>query len=198
MAQNETTYTATIDVKTEGAKNIELLNKTINTSIGEFDNLNEAIGKTQDTLGKIDPKSKEFKELSKELQGLKDDLKDTEVQSLRFTEALGAQPGVMGLVGQSLEGLRGTMKVFMANPIIAVVAAIAGAFLLMKESLGKTTEGQETLNKISAAFGKIAGPIFALIEKVALPIFEGFAKVIEKVASGIGRFVKWLGISEKR
>ena len=198
MAQNETTYTATIDVKTEGAKNIELLNKTINTSIGEFDNLNEAIGKTQDTLGKIDPKSKEFKELSKELQGLKDDLKDTEVQSLRFTEALGAQPGVMGLVGQSLEGLRGTMKVFMANPIIAVVAAIAGAFLLMKESLGKTTEGQETLNKISAAFGKIAGPIFALIEKVALPIFEGFAKVIEKVASGIGRFVKWLGISEKK
>ena len=62
MAENTTTYKAVIDVETEGAKNIDLLNKTISTSIGEFDNLNEAIGKTQDTLGKIDPKSKEFKQ----------------------------------------------------------------------------------------------------------------------------------------
>tara|TARA_R110000803_G_scaffold84955_1_gene151242 strand:+ start:19001 stop:20689 length:1689 start_codon:yes stop_codon:yes gene_type:complete len=198
MADNTTTYKAVIDVETQGAKNIDLLNKTISTSIGEFDNLNEAIGKTQDTLGKIDPKSKEFKELSKELEGLKDTLKDTEIQSVRFTEALGAQPGVIGLVGQSMEGLRGTLKVFMANPIIAVVTLIAGAFLAMRESLSKTTEGQETLNKISAAFGKIAGPIFALIEKIALPIFESFAMVIEKVAAGINRFAKFLGISEEK
>ena len=149
MAENTVTYKAVIDVETEGAKNVDLLNKTISTSIGEFDNLNEAISKTQDTLGKIDPKSKEFKELSKELSNLKDDLADTEIASVRFTEALGAQPGVIGLVGQSMEGLRGTLKVFMANPIIAVVTAIAGAFLLMRESLTKTSEGQETLNRIS-------------------------------------------------
>ena len=90
MAENTVTYKAVIDVETEGAKNIDLLNKTISTSIGEFDNLNEAISKTQDTLGKIDPKSKEFKELSKELSNLKDDLADTEIASVRFTEALGA------------------------------------------------------------------------------------------------------------
>ena len=104
MADNTTTYKAVIDVETEGAANIDLLNKTISTSIGEFDNLNEAISKTQDTLGKIDPKSKEFKQLSGELSDLKDNLRDTEAQSLRFTEALAQQPGVMGLVGQSLEG----------------------------------------------------------------------------------------------
>jgi len=86
----------------------------------------------------------------------------------------------------------------MANPIIAVVTAIAGAFIAMRESLTKTAEGQQTLNRISEAFAKIAGPIFALIEKVALPIFEGFAKVIEKVASGINRFAKFLGISSEK
>jgi len=198
MADNTTTYKAVIDVETEGAANIDLLNKTISTSIGEFDNLNEAISKTQDTLGKIDPKSKEFKQLSGELSDLKDNLRDTEAQSLRFTEALAQQPGVMGLVGQSLEGLRGTLRVFMANPIIAVVTAIAGAFLLMRESLSKTSEGQETLNRIGAAFGKIMGPVFALIEKVALPLFEGFALVLEKVASGFNRFAKFLGISSEK
>ena len=196
MSENTVTYNAVINVEVEGGKNVDLLNKTISTSIGEFDNLNEAISKTQDTLGKIDPKSKEFKELSKELSNLKDDLADTEIASVRFTEALAAQPGVIGFVGQSMEGLRGTLKVFMANPIIAVVTAIAGAFLLMRESLSKTTEGQETLNRISEAFGKILGPVFAVIEKVALPIFEKFADLLVLVGNGFSRFAKFLGISE--
>ena len=199
MADNQKTYKATIDVETkDAAKNIDLLNKTVSTSLGEFDNLNEAISKTQDTLGKIDPKSAEFKQLSQELSDLKDNLRDTEAQSLRFTEALAQQPGVMGLVGQSLEGLRGTFRLFMANPIIAVVAGIAGAFLALRESLTKTTEGQETLNRISAAFGKILGPVFAVIERVALPIFEKFAELLELVANGFNRFARFLGISSEK
>jgi predicted nucleic acid-binding Zn-ribbon protein len=119
-----------IDADTKGAeKNVDSFTNKVKTSTGEFENLNEAIGKTQDALGTMKINSKEFKEASKELQTLKDRLKDTENNSLRFTEALGKQPGVIGLVGQSLEGLRGTMKVFMANPIIAVVAGISAAFL---------------------------------------------------------------------
>ena len=156
MAENTKTYTTIIDVDTkDAAKNIDLLNKTVSTSLGEFDNLNEAISKTQDTLGKLDPKSDEFKELSKELQGLKDNLRDTEIQSLRFTEALAAQPGVVGLVGQSLEGLRNTFRIFMANPIIAVLAGITGGLLALRESLTRTEEGQEKLNKITDGFTKI-------------------------------------------
>jgi colicin import membrane protein len=199
MAETTKTYTANVEVNTsDAAKNIDLLNKKISTSIGDFDNLNEAISKTQDTLGKIDPKSKEFKELSQELAGLKDRLRETESQSLRFTEALAQQPGVIGLVGQSVEGLRGTLKIFMANPIIAVLTAIAGAFLLLKESLSKTSEGQETLNRISGAFGKIIGPLMAIIEKVALPIFEKFADLLSLVAEGFSRFAKFLGVSESK
>lgn len=199
MADNQKTYKATIDVDTKSAsKNMDLLEKTVSTSLGEFDNLNEAISKTQDTLGKLDPNSKAFKELSGELQNLKDDLLDTEIQSSRFTEALAEQPGVMGLVGQSLEGLRGTMKVFMANPIIAVVSLIAGAFLTMRESLTKTTEGQETLNRISAAFGKIMGPVFALIETIALPIFNALATVIEKAANAFNRAARFFGVSQEK
>jgi hypothetical protein len=199
MAENTKTYTANVEVETkDAAKNMDLLNRTIATSLGEFENLNEAISKTQDTLGKIDPKSAEFKELSSELQGLKDRLRETEAQSLRFSEALAQQPGVIGLVGQSVEGLRGTLKVFMANPIIAVLTAIAGAFLLLKESLSKTSEGQEVLNKISGAFGKIIGPVMAIVEKVALPIFEKFADLLSLVAEGFSKFAKFLGVSEAK
>ena len=188
-----------VEVETkDGEKKLNQMKSLVKTSIGEFENLNEAISKTQDELGKLDPQSEKFKTAAKELAALKDRLKETEAQSLRFTEALAAQPGVIGLVGQSLEGLRGTMKVFMANPIIAVVTAIAGAFVLMKESLSKTSEGQETLNKISAAFGKIIGPVMAIVEKVALPIFEKFADLLALVAEGFSKFAQFLGVSEAK
>jgi hypothetical protein len=169
-----------VDVDTKGAaKNIDLLNKKVETSIGDFDNLNEAISKTQDTLGKIDPKSAQFKELSKELAGLKDRLKDTEIQSVRFTEALAKQPGVVGLVGQSLEGLRGTMKVFMANPIIAVLAGISAAFLALRESLTRTEEGQAKLTKITEGLEKIMNGLFAVIEPIAMKLADMVVGLLE-------------------
>ena len=199
MADNTKTYTANVEVETkDAAKNVDLLNKKISTSLGEFENLNEAIGKTQDTLGKLDPKSKEFKELSKELQGLKDNLEKTEIASNKFSTALANQPGVVGLVGQSIKGLDGGLKVLAANPIVAVVTLLASLFTLFRESLTKTTEGQETLNRISAAFGKIIGPVMAVVEKVALPIFEALATLLEKVAQGFNKFAKFLGISNEK
>ena len=199
MAQNTKTYTAEVEFETkDAAKNAELLNKTIATSLGEFENLNEAISKTQDTLTKLDPKSEKFKELSKELNGLTDQLETVQLSSSKFTDALASTSGVTGIVGQSIKGLGQTMKVFAANPIIAAVTLLAGLFTLFRESLTKTTEGQETLNRISAAFGKIIGPVMAIVEAVALPIFEKLADLLALVATGFSKFAKFLGISSEK
>ena len=200
MAENTTTYNAVIDVETKGVTDVDVLNRTVKTSIGNFETLNQAIGETEDALGKLDPvkDAKKFKVLQKEIKELRDRQEDVEIASRRFSEALAEQPGIIGLVGGSLDGLRGTIKVFMANPIIAVVSLLAGAFLTLRESLTKTTEGQETLNRISEAFGKILGPVFAVIEAVALPIFEAFAFLLEKVATGFNKFARFLGISQQK
>lgn len=190
MADNKKTYTAVIDVETnDAAKNIDLLNRTVSTSLGEFDNLNEAISKTQDTLGKIDPNTEEFKELSKELQGLKDNLQDTEIASKRFTEALAEQPGIIGLIGGSLEGLRGTIKIFAANPLIAVLAATTGAFLSLKESLERTEEGQAKLSRISEALSSILDGLFAVVEPIAFKFADFTANLLENqdVVDGLAR-----------
>jgi hypothetical protein len=200
MAANTVTYNAIIDVDTRGVQDVDVLNRAVQTSVGNFDTLNQAIGETEDALGKLDPvkDAKKFKVLTKEIKELRDRQEDVEIASRRFTEALAEQPGIIGLVGGSIDGLRSTLKVFMANPIIAVVTAIAGAFLAMRESLTKTSEGQETLNRISAAFGKILGPVFAVIEKVALPIFEKFADLLELVGKGFNRFARFLGIQQEK
>lgn len=200
MADNTTTYKAVVDVETKGSDSLAKLNKSLDETIEGFEDIGATIEKTRKALqkAKLDGDKVEFKKLRKELNSLERTFEDTEITSRRFTDALAAQPGVVGLVGGSLKGLDGGLKVLAANPIIAVVTLLAGLFLTLKESLTKTAEGQETLNRIGAAFGKIMGPVFALIEAVALPIFEKFAQLLEFVAEGFNKFARYLGISSAK
>lgn len=199
MADNTTTYKATIDVETKGSDSLAKLNKSLDETIDGFEDIGAVIEKTRKALqkAKLDGDKVEFKRLRKELNGLERTFEDTEIQSRRFSDALAEQPGIVGLVGGSLKGLDGGLKVLAANPIIAVVTLLAGLFLALKESLSKTERGQELLNKASEAFGKILGPIFAIIEAVAFPIFEAFIKYLEFVAEGFNKFAKFLGIGTK-
>ena len=200
MADNTTTYRAVVDVDTKGTDSLDKLNQSLDSTIEGFVDFEETISKTRKALqkAKLDGDKVEFKRLRKELNGLERQFEDTEIQSRRFSDALAEQPGIVGLVGGSLKGLDGGLKVLAANPIIAVVTLLAGLFLAFKESLSKTAEGQEVLNRMGEAFGKIMGPVFALIEAVALPIFEKFAELLEYVAEGFNKFAKFLGIAQNK
>ena len=133
--------------------------------------------------------------LRNQLDDLEDQFEKTSIQSKKFGDSLATVPGPAGKVGQGIKALDGAFKFLLANPIVALIAAIGGALLLMTKSLKGTAEGQETLNKMSSAFSKILGPLLAIIEKVALPIFQAFAEYLEFVAEGFSRFAKFLGIS---
>ena len=199
MADNTTTYRAVVDVDTKGTDQLAKLNKNLDDTIEGFEDIGAVIEKTRKALqkAKLDGDKVEFKRLRKELNTLERQLEDTEITSRRFSDALAEQPGVVGLVGQSLKGLDGGLKVLAANPIIAVIATVTGLFLAFRTSLQKTERGQALLNKASEVFGKILGPIFATIEKVAFPIFEFFIDLLDKAAAGFQRFAKFLGIGQK-
>lgn len=139
-----------------------------------------------------------FKALRGQLDELEESLEKTKFQSSQFDDQLASLPGPAGAAGNALKGVDGMFKMLMANPILGAIAAIVGAFMLMKKALSSTAEGQATLNKIQSAFAKILGPILALVEKVALPIFNGFATVLEFVAEGFGKLVSALGVSEAK
>jgi hypothetical protein len=200
MADNSTTYKATIDVETTGLDSFNKLNKSLDETLEGFEDMGAVIEKTRKALqkAKLDGDKVEFKKLRKELNGLERQFEDTEIQSRRFSDALAEQPGIVGLVGGSLKGLDGGLKVLAANPIIAVVTLLAGLFLALKESLTKTAEGQELLNKLSEGFGKILGPVMAIVESVAIPVFEVLVDVIEFVAEGFNKFARYLGISSEK
>lgn len=133
----------------------------------------------------------------KQIDELNDQFELATLKAMQFDDALAQMPGAAGLVGQSIQGVDKAFKVLAANPIIAIITVLVGAFMLMKEALSKTTEGQAALNKVSQAFSKIMGPILALINTVAVPLFEQLALVIEKVAGAFAFFAEKLGVSKK-
>ena len=200
MADNTTTYNAVIDVETRGVTDIDVLNRTVKTSIGNFENLNEAVSKTEDALGKLDPvkDAAKFKVLQKEIRQLRDRQDEVAISSRKFSDALAEQPGIVGLVGGSLKGLDGGMKVLAANPIVAVITLLAGLFMTLKESLSKTERGTALLNKASEAFGRILGPIMATIEMVAFPLFEGLVVLLDKVAGAFNWLAQQLGVGTQQ
>ncbi len=140
---------------------------------------------------------KGMQKAKKQLDDLNDQLEVTTLKSMKFSDALATMPGIAGLVGQSIQGVDKAFKVLVANPILAIITAVVGAFTLLKESLGKTKEGQAALNKVQQAFSTILGPILALINTVAVPIFEKLATIIGKVGSAFTFIAEKLGVSKK-
>ena len=140
---------------------------------------------------------KGMKTAKKQLDELNDQFELTTLKAMKFEDALATMPGVAGFVGQSIQGVDKAFKVLAANPILAIITALVGAFTLMKEALGKTKEGQAALNKVSQAFSSVMGPILALINTVAVPIFEKLANIIGAVGSAFSWFAEKLGVSKK-
>ena len=194
------TYTANVDIETKDAtKNLDNLNNSTEETAEGFTRLQLRIRETQKALqqaAETGDKTK-FSQLKGQLEELEDQLEAVQLGSAKFDDALSALPGPAGAVGNAIKSVDGAFKLLAANPIIAIIGVVAGLFLLLKESLSKTAEGQEVLNRLSEGFGKIIGPIMTLLQKIAIPVFEAFAFVLEKVAEGFGRFAKFLGVAQK-
>ena len=200
MADNTTTYTAVIDTQVKGAEEVGDLGDKAEETAGAFVKLQLQIRKTQKELQEAAAAGDKvkFNKLRGQLDELEEGLEKVQFQAKQFDDQLASLPGPAGAAGNAIKGVDQAFKILIANPIIAVIAAIGGALLLMKKALSSTAEGQQTLNRLSQAFSGILGPILATVEKVAVPLFNGFAFILEKVAEGFQKFAKFLGISEAK
>jgi hypothetical protein len=174
----------------------EILNETE----GKFKSLRLQIRQATIAFQEAEEKGdiKSMRKLKGDLDALNDQLEVTTLKAMKFEDALATMPGIAGFVGQSIQGIDKAFKVLVANPILALITALVGAFTLMKEALGKTKEGQAALNKVSQAFSTVMGPLLALINTVAVPVFEKLALVLGKVGEGFAWVAEKLGVSKEK
>ena len=200
MADNTTTYKAVIEAEVKGKDEIKGVGDEAEETAGAFVKLQLQIRQTQKALQEAAAAGDtvKFKQLKGELDDLEDGLEKVQFQSKQFEDQLSALPGAAGQAGGAIKGVGDAFKLLLANPVVAVIGAIVGVFLLLKRSLESTAEGQATLNRITSAFASVLGPVLATLEKVAVPLFNGLAFVIEKVGKAFAFFAEKLGISKAK
>jgi hypothetical protein len=202
MADNTTTYKAVIETEVTGQKAVDDLNKSIDDGGEKFLSLRRQIRETTVSLQEMADKgqetSKEFRQMSEHLKELQIQQKKVAFEAKNATDQLAALPGPLGNIGKSFAEAKDMVDVFGKGVIIATggLVLIIGAIVAMKDAMSKTEEGNEALNKVMDALGKITAPLFALFEKVGIPLFLKFADVVEWVGGKVNKFVEWLGVSK--
>ena len=203
MADNTTTYKAVIETEVKGQKSVDDMNKSIDEGGDKFKSLRSQIRETTVKLQEMadagNAGSKEFKDLSNQLDDLGDKQKKVAFQSGQIEDKLAALPGPIGAIGKGFAGAKDAVDTFGTGLAVATggITLIIGAVIAMKDALGKSEQGQATLNKVTDAFSKLLAPLLAMITAVAIPTFEFFAKVINKVADAAEWVATKLGFTKK-
>ena len=193
MAENTETYRVVIDTEVNGQGELENLGSQVETTGGQFQRLQLQIRETQKQLqaAAAAGDTVKFNQLKGQLDELEEGLEKVQFQSKQFDDQLASLPGPAGAAGNAMKNLDGAFKIFLANPILAVIAGITGAFLALRESLNRTEEGQAKLNQISEAFTKIMNGLFAVIEPIAMAIADLVIQLLssEKVMNTLSAVV---------
>ena len=140
--------------------------------------------------------SKEFKDLSDRLDTLKDRAAKVGFASKDLADKLGALPGPVGQVGRQVQIAKDAFDTFGTRLaiILGIIGAIVGAFVLMKNALASTAEGQEKLNKLTIIGEQLLNGIFAVVEPIA-NVFADLAIAIFGSGESMQFFAKAIQIT---
>ena len=188
MTDSKKNYTLVIDAQVNGGNAVTTLGEEVKGAGDKFQKLQSQIKETNRLLQEAAATgdSVKFEKLKQQLDDLTNSMEETTFKSQQFDDQLSNLPGPLGQVGTSMQGLDKVMKVLKANPLIAVIAVVAGIFIAIYESLKKTENGMAALNKVSDAFGRLLMPLIQFISNLAVPVIEKFAQGIEWVAKSFG------------
>ena len=134
-------------------------------------------------VNKVDKATKSIDNLGNKAQGTFDKMGD---KIGGIGDKFGKIPGPVGQAASSLGGFGKQLFSLLSNPIVAVVAGIAGAFMVLYKALTSTDEGMGKLAKITAIFQAIISPVVKVVQEFALLIADKLIGALESLASLFG------------
>jgi hypothetical protein len=108
-----------------------------------------------------------------------------------FIAANGGLAGSFKAGGQAVMGMGKQLLMLLANPIVAIIAAISGAVMLMVKAMQSNGAAMEKVSQIAAPFKVILDSVFTAIGKIAGVLIDGvlamgkFATSIMSVIPGL-------------
>ena len=108
----------------------------------------------------------------------------------------GGLTNAIKMAGQQVAVFGRQLLALLANPIVAVIAAIAAAFLALKEAISSSEENTRSLARIMAPFERILTGVLAVLQDMAGWLLKG-VEGLENMAMGASRFAERLPIVGK-
>lgn len=171
-AKRKETKTLTAEEEQE-LKRLQREQKNLTTVIGSqkgsYDQLSAAYSRNKSVLNAMSKEQRynteEGKKLEAETKSLYAQMNEMQKATGKYTLQVGnyriALNDLKGTIKETAKGFLNMAKAVLANPIGAVVTAVAGAFMLMKKALESSVAGQEKLARIT---GTLKGALNGLVE----------------------------------
>lgn len=187
------------DAKDLAAQNILLGNatkaqtKAADDAAKKANDLNEQLKKVDATVGQSQRNVGDYSGALSEFGGKFGSMLQN-VQN--FTTANGGLAGSFKAGGQAVGGFGKQLLSLLANPIVAIIAAIAGAVMLMVKAIKSNGEATEKLNQILAPFKVILSSVMNVIGELASVILSGalavmnFGNAIMSVIPGLDKLAE--------
>ena len=198
-AKRKETKTLTADEEQE-LKRLQREQKNLTTVIGSqkgsYDQLSAAYSRNKSVLNAMSNEQRynteEGKKLEAETKALYAQMNEMQKATGKYTLQVGnyriALNDLKGTIKETATGFLDMAKVVLANPIGAVIAAVAGAFMLMKKALESSAAGQEKLARITGTLkGALNGLVEVLVQagELLFSLFTGDWKGVAKNAKDI-------------
>lgn len=110
-------------------------------------------------------------------------------QQAKLNQALEDSKNATKNLDDATGGLLGKMKAFATNPIGLVIIALAGAFKLVGEAIGRSEKASESFAKIGAKLSGLFNGLIAVITPVVELLGEALVFAIEKPGKAWDSFV---------
>ena len=120
------------------------------------------------------------------------------IQNLQLLATIfdGGAANAIKMAGQQVAVFGKQLLALLANPIVATIAAIAAAFLALKEAISSSEENTRALSRIMAPFERILTGVLAVLQDMAGWLLKG-VEGLEKMAMGASRFAERLPVVGK-
>lgn len=182
---------AVLKAKQQQQNNINKLTAKINASTeGSYNKLSaqyslnkiklNAMSKAQRDGSKAGKKlEKDSKALYEEMKRLQEATGKTGLNVGNYKDALGALPGPMNGVVSGTKAIGKQLLVLAANPIVAIIALIAGLFMLFVNAMERSEEGQDRLNKVMVVASSIFDNFMDVLTLIGIALFDSIPKAFK-------------------
>ena len=179
----------------EGKAKFEGLTKTLQVNDMTMNQLRQRAADLQKQLNttSVSTNPEGYKKLQKELTQVNDRMFVVNNTGKSMLSQFAAMNNPVGSAAKAVQGFNQALKLMLANPVVAIIAAVVVVFMLLKDAISKNEEAIDAINRIMAPFKAILD----LIINAMMQLVNWILKWVEVLINGLMKALENLPIVGK-